>query len=146
MNLFDEVAAGLPELRAEMERGMVDSCLIERQRVDVNGNPVRSMDPTTLEYTDAWDEVYSGRCRVQRFRGQGLSDVMAGGAEFGKAFLQLQVPIAVVGVRPGDRVAFTAVGAVSDPALLSEVATVVDDLSKTHATKRTLMCEVVTPT
>lgn len=141
--IADDIAAALPELRAHAESMMVDSCLITRQRLDPNGEPVRTMDPDTLELTYVWDEVYAGKCRVQRFRGQGLSDVMAGEVEFGKAYLQLQVPIAVLGVRPKDRVTFTAVGAISDPALLSEVATVVDDLSKTHATKRTLMCEVV---
>lgn len=141
--LHDDIAAALPELRAHAESMMVDACLIERRRVDTNGEPVRVMDPVTLEYTDVWDEVYSGRCRVQRFRGQGLSDVLAGEVEFGKAYLQLQVPLAVLGVRPKDRATVTAVHAISDPALLSEVATVMDDMSKTHATKRTLMCEVV---
>ena len=142
--LHDDIAAALPELRAHAESMMVDTVLIERQRVDEDGNPVRSMDPTTLEYTFVWDEVYAGKGRVQRFRGQGLSDVVVGGTEFGKASMQVQVPITVLGVRPKDRVTVTAVAPISDPALLSEVATVVDDLSKTHATKRTLMCEVVT--
>ena len=142
--LADDIAAALPGLRAQAEAMMVDTCLIERQRVDVNGDPVRVMDPDTLAYTYVWDEVYAGKARAQRFRGQGLSDMVVGAVEFGKASLQVQVPIAVAGVRPGDRVTFTAVGAISDPALLSEVATVVDDLSKTHATKRTLICEEVT--
>lgn len=143
--LGDAVNATLPLLRAQAESLMVDTVLIDRQRLDANGDPIRTMDPETLELTYVWDEVYSGPARVQRFHGQGMSDVLAGEFEFGKAFLMLQVPIAVVGPRPKDRITVTAVAAISDPALAGETATVVDDLSKTHATKRTLMCEGVAP-
>lgn len=122
---------------------MVDTCTVERVRLDENKEPVREMDPVTLEVSEVWDVVHSGRCRSQRFRGQGLSDVVVGGVEFGKSSLMMQLPISALGVARGDRVTVTAVGAVSDPALVGVVATVVADVSKTHATKRTLMCEVV---
>ena len=138
--LFDDVAAALPGLRAEAERGMVDAVTIERQRVDGNGDPVTDLDPETLAEVPVFDAVHSGKARVQRGISQGHEPV-SGGVEFGVYRLEVQLPIAVVGVRPGDRVTVTA--ATFDPDLVGKVATVRAVPDKTHATKRSLMCEEV---
>lgn len=138
-----DIAAALPELREHAHSLMIDSCRIDRKRLDENGDPVREMDPVTLEYADVWDEVHAGKCRVQRFRGQGLADVVVGGYEFGKTSLMIQLPVSVVGIRRQDRVTVTNLDPLSDPALAGVVAAVQDDLTKTHAVKRTLMCEEV---
>ena len=50
--IHDDIAAALPELRAHAESLMVDSCTITRRRLDGDGEPVREMDPVTLELTN----------------------------------------------------------------------------------------------
>ena len=135
--LGDDIAAVLPELRAHAESMMVDECTIERP----DGT---TLDPVTLEQVDTFAPVLTGqRCRVQRYSGQGRNDSIIGGVEFGDAVLLLQLPLSALGVKRGDRVRITAVAPISDPALLGVTATVKADATKTHATKRTLMCEEV---
>lgn len=143
--IHDDIAAALPELRAHAESLMVDSCTITRRRLDESGEPVREMDPDTLELTDVWDEVYSGRCRVQRPGAVMVGrEPVVGGAEYSVETVHVQVPLAALGVKTDDRVTITAVGAISDPENLGLVASVRTNQHKTHATKRTLVCEEVT--
>ena len=143
--LHDDIAAALPELRAHAESLMVDSCTITRRRLDENGEPVREMDPVTLELTDAWDEVYAGRCRVQRPGAVMVGrEPVVGGVEYNVETVHVQVPLTVLGVKADDRVTITAVGSVSDPDSVGMVLSVRVNQHKTHATKRTLVCEEVT--
>lgn len=143
--IHDDIAAALPELRAHAESLMVDSCTITRRRLDESGEPVREMDPDTLELTDVWDEVYSGRCRVQRPGAVMVGrEPVVGGVEYSVETVHVQVPLAALGVKTDDRVTITAVGATSDPENLGLVASVRTNQHKTHATKRTLVCEEVT--
>lgn len=143
--IHDDIAAALPELRAHAESLMVDSCAIVRRRLDEDGEPVREMDPDTLEYADVWDEVYAGRCRVQRPGAVMVGrEPVVGGVEFNVETVHVQVPLAALGVKADDRVTITAVGATSDPENLGLVASVRTNQHKTHATKRTLVCEEVT--
>lgn len=142
--IHDDIAAALPELRAHAESLMVDSCTITRRRLDEAGEPVREMDPVTLEYTDVWDEVASTSARVQRTESQEQEPVV-GDIEHGVERLTVQTPLTVSGVKRGDRVTVTAVGPLSDPDLLGMVATVKANLTKTHATMLRLACEVVAP-
>lgn len=143
--IHDDIAAALPELRAHAESLMVDSCTIARRRLDESGEPVRDMDPVTLELTDVWDEVYSGRCRVQRPGAVMVGrEPVVGGVEYSVETVHVQVPLAALGVKADDRVTITAVGAISDPENLGLVASVRTNQHKTHATKRTLVCEEVT--
>lgn len=142
--IADDIATALPELRAHAESLMVDSCAIVRRRLDEDGLPVREMDPDTLELTDVWDEVYSGRCRVQRPGAVMVGrEPVVGGAEYSVETVHVQVPLAALGVKADDRVTITAVGAISDPENLGLVASVRTNQHKTHATKRTLVCEEV---
>ena len=138
MSLGDDLAAALPELRAQAESMMRDTVLVER----ANGGFTR--DPVTLEDTPTFDSVYSGSGRVQRSGQLSPHETVAGEVEFGVNALMVQLPLSAVGIRKGDRVTVTSVGPVSDPDLLDMVATVQANLSKSHATKRTLVCEEVT--
>lgn len=143
--IHDDIAAALPELRAHALSLMVDSCTIARRRLDGNGEPVREMDPVTLELTDVWDEVYAGRCRVQRPGAVMVGrEPVVGGVEYSVETVHVQVPLTVLGVKADDRVTVTAVGAISDPDSLGMVLSVRVNQHKTHATKRTLVCEEVT--
>lgn len=142
--LADDIAAALPELRAHAESLMVDSCAIARRRLDEDGVPVREMDPVTLELADAWDEVYAGRCRVQRPGAVMVGrEPVVGGAEYNVETVHVQVPLSVLGVKADDRVTVTAVGAISDPDSVGMVLSVRVNQHKTHATKRVLVCEEV---
>lgn len=143
--IHDAIAAALPELRAHAESLMVDSCTIARRRLDEDGEPVREMDPETLELTDVWDEVYAGKCRVQRPGAVMVGrEPVVGGVEYNVETVHVQVPLTVLGVKADDRVAITAVGAISDPDSAGMVLSVRVNQHKTHATKRTLVCEEVT--
>ena len=142
--LHDDIAAALPELRAHALSLMVDSCTITRRRLDEDGEPVREMDPVTLELADAWDEVYAGRCRVQRPGAVMVGrEPVVGGAEYNVETVHVQVPLSVLGVKADDRVTVTAVGAISDPDSVGMVLSVRVNQHKTHATKRVLVCEEV---
>lgn len=137
--------AAVRSRRRAADRIMVDSCTITRRRLDESGEPVRDMDPVTLELTDVWDEVYAGSCRVQRPGAVMVGrEPVVGGVEFNVETVHVQVPIAALGVKTDDRVTITAVGATSDPENLGLVASVRTNQHKTHATKRTLVCEEVT--
>lgn len=143
--IHDAIAAALPELRAHALSLMVDSCAITRRRLDESGEPVRDMDPVTLELTDVWDEVYTGRCRVQRPGAVMVGrEPVVGGVEYSVETVHVQVPMTVLGVKADDRVTITATGAISDPDSVGMVLSVRVNQHKTHATKRTLVCEEVT--
>lgn len=136
--------AALRSRRREALRLMVDSCAITRRRIGEDGLPVREMDPVTLELTDVWDEVYAGRCRVQRPGAVMVGrEPVVGGVEYNVETVHVQVPLTVLGVKADDRVAITAVGAISDPDSAGMVLSVRVNQHKTHATKRTLVCEEV---
>lgn len=139
--LGDAIGGTLPLLRAQAESLMQDTCRIDRQRVDENGDPVRDMDPVTLELTEVWDEVHSGPCRAQRRDVSSSPEQVAGEFEFEVSPLEMQLPIAAVGIKRMDRVTITA--ATFDPELVGVVATVLTSRAKTHATKRELICKVV---
>lgn len=137
--------AALRSRRREALRLMVDSCAITRRRIGEDGLPVREMDPVTLELTDVWDEVYAGRCRVQRPGAVMVGrEPVVGGVEYSVETVHVQVPMTVLGVKADDRVTITATGAISDPDSVGMVLSVRVNQHKTHATKRTLVCEEVT--
>lgn len=143
--IHDDIAAALPELRAHAESLMVDSCTITRRRLDEAGEPVREMDPVTLELTDVWDEVWAGKCRVQRPGAVMVGrEPVVGGVEYNVETVHVQVPLTVLGVKADDRVTITTVGAISDPDGVGMALSVRVNQHKTHATKRTLVCEEVT--
>ena len=133
----DDLAAALPELRAQAESLMVDTCT------------VTFVDGTT------WDEdsgtsvpnvvtVYSGKCRVQRSGAMSPRESStATGYEVGIDAIVAQLPLSATGLKRGHTLTVDAVGSISDPDLVGVKATVQSNLAKTHATKRTLVCEEV---
>lgn len=135
--LGDSIAAALPELRAHAESLMVDTVLIEADTGDVTS------DPVTLEDVPVYAEVYAGMGRIQRTGALSSRDDVTGDFEFGVDAVLVQVPLSATGVKRGHRVTVTALGPQSDPDLLGLVATVQANLTKTHPTKRTLVCEEV---
>lgn len=139
--IHDDIARVLPELQAHAESMMVDTCTISRRVLDENGEPVRVMDPETLAYEDSWETVYEGKARVQRASTSSDHPASAGDFQYGIEPVELQLPISAAGVRRGDRVTVTS--STFDPDLLGVVATVRVNLTKTHSTKRTLICEEV---
>ena len=141
--IHDDIARVLPELQAHAESMMVDACRIERRAVDENGEPVRVMDPETLAYVDSWETVYEGKARVQRPGTTSDHAADAGEFQYGVESVLVQLPLSVTGVKRSHRATVTAIGPLSDPDLLGLVATVRANLTKTHPTKRTLVCEEV---
>ena len=115
---------------------MRDTVLVERQ---TGTTP----DTVTLEEVGTWATVHTGSARVQR-PGTQPSETVAGEIEFGVATVLVQLPLSVTGIKRNDRVTVTALGPDSDPDLLDLVATVKANLTKSHPTKRTLVCEEVT--
>lgn len=135
--LGDDIAAELPYLRAEAESLMVDTLLVEV----LTGNT--TTDPVTLAEVPEWAEVYAGPGRIQRPGALSPREQVSGAYEFGVKSLLAQLPLSAVGIERGMRVTVTAVGPLTDLDLLDVVATVQANLSKTHPTKRTLVCEEV---
>ena len=134
--LADAIREVLPVLRAEAEAMMVDSCTVTR----ADGGT--QMDPVTLEEVPTSTTVWSGKCRVQR--SGALSPREASGAagfEFGIDSILVQLPVSATGIKRGD--VLTVTDANGDPDLLNVKATVQANMAKTHATKRTLVCEEV---
>lgn len=132
MSVASIVARG----RRAAEALMVDTVTVERQ----TGT---TMDPNTLAEVPVLTEIYEGRGRVQRPGGSAARDDVSGATEFGLSTVLVQLPLSATGVLRGDRVSVTAIGATTDPDLFGLVATVQTNLTKTHPTKRTLVCEEV---
>lgn len=124
--------------QAAAERLMQDTGRIRRP----NGT---TLDATTLAQVPAYTNIWTGPCRVQRSGALSPSNSAAGGYEFGIKSVIAQLPIASTGMRRGDVFDVTAIGPVTDPTLVGLTATIEADLSKSHATKRTLVCEEVSP-
>jgi hypothetical protein len=123
--------------RKRAEALMVDTVRVERE----SGT---TLDPDTLEEVPAYTTVYEGKARVQRAAGLTTQDRVVGGYEVGVGTLLAQLPLSALGVKRGDRFTVAAVDPVTDPDLLGVTATVQANLTKTHPTKRTLICEEVT--
>jgi hypothetical protein len=134
--LGDDVAAELPRFRAQAESLMVDTVTVERP----DGTTI---DPDTLAEVVAFVEVYAGKARIQRPGALSPQDIVAGGYEFDERSVLAQLPLTATGIASADRLTVTAVGPLTDPDLDGLVATVQANLTKTHPTKRTLVCEEV---
>ena len=140
MSLGNDLAAALPELRAQAESMMLDTCVI----TDGAG------EPTWDEASGSWvhapgGTLYEGKCRVT------MQDLQPGTAEAGDATYvvsrpRVDLPISSPGPFPvGAVVTFTALGPATDPALLTSALKVVQETSKkSYATARRLACVEVT--
>ena len=130
-----DVAATLPELRAQAESLMVDACIIDR----LTGQS--APDPTTGVVAPTYGAAfYTGRCRLQDAV-TASDSANAGEHEFTVLGRILQLPVDATAYRVGDRVRITA--SALDPALVGSVLSVRSWKPKSHATMRRLICEEV---
>jgi hypothetical protein len=124
--------------RIAAETLMRDTCAVTR------ATGATAIDPVTLAEVPVTEAVWSGACRIQRSGALSPREVSgAAGYEFGIDSVLAQLPIDATGIRRGDVLEVTAVGDVTDPDVLGIKATVQANLAKSHATKRTLICEEV---
>lgn len=138
-SLGEALSVALPELQRHAESMMLDTCIVDRK----TGTTQSSTPPFGAIDTYS-DPLYEGKCRVQRLGGAvGGGEPVTGEAEFGVQTVHFQLPLSAAGIKRGDRMRVTALGS-SDPDLLGLTATVQANLTKTHPTKRTLVCEEVT--
>ena len=134
--IADDIAAFLPQMRAQAESLMVDACTIKRQTGEVT-NP----DPP-FDVTPTYQTVYTGKCRVQSSTTQGTQNPEAGGREWTLQAYVVQLPIEGSGdIEPGDIVTVTAASLDAD--LVGREFTVAQNPPKTHATMRRLQVEEV---
>lgn len=126
-------ASVLARGRSAAESGMVDTCRIETRTGETT-------DPFSGAVTGQYSSFYEGKCRFQQTQAQ------AEQRDTGEAYLllqnvELQLPISVTGVQPGDRV---TVLTSRDEDLVDRVLVVRDLAYKTDATSRRLRVQEVT--
>ena len=131
--LADDIAAVLPELRAQAESMMVDACKVEY----VNGS---AWDEGAGASVPTYAARYEGKCRVQTTLTEpGAAD--AGEREWTVESFTVSLPMSATGFTVGDRVTVTA--AAFDPDLVNRVFSVTGLAYKTHMTARRLRVEEV---
>jgi len=112
------------------ERLMVDACVIRR----VTG---QSRDDESGTVTDTLIDVYAGKCRVQQRQETSASPVNSGEDYVLLLSVELQLPLAVVGLEVSDQVEITQ----SRDADLPGRRFLIRSLAhKTHATARRVQC------
>lgn len=129
MTLGRDIAAALPNLRAQAESRMVDECII-------NGEPVRVWNPEKLDYDLTPTVVYTGKCRV-RLAGTQATQGEQAGQLFVEQGATLSLPFSEptsADVRKDHVVTITA--SESDPGLVGAKYTIEARLRQTHATAR----------
>lgn len=117
--------------RAAAERGMVDECTIRRATGTVT-------DPDTGRVTPTYEQIYTGKCRVQQQQVQARA-VEPGEAHLLMLRLEVHLPMSVTGVAAGDEVVITS--SAHDPDLVDRVFLVRELAHKSHATARRLGVE-----
>lgn len=135
----DDVAAALPELRAQAVSAMRDTVLVETATGEV------VVDPVTNEVIPEFSTVYAGACRIIRTDFKDFSK-SAGEAVFDAADVKLATPITAEtgAIRNGDRATITAVDPVTgDPANVGRVFTVQRDPARTYPVERRFSCQEV---
>lgn len=114
---------------------MVDTCTIRRR----SG---QTQDPDTGVVTPTYTILYSGqKCRVQS-RGYWGQRTDVGQNDLILLQLEVQLPIAVTGLRVHDEITVTA--SVHDPDLVNRRFVLKDEMHKSHATSRRVMCTEIT--
>ena len=133
----DDVAAALPELRAQAESAMRDTVLVET----VTGSDLNDDN----EVVETYGTVYAGKCRILPTDFKDFEKA-AGEAVFDSADSKLALPITAESgaVRNGDRATITTVDPVTgDPANVGRVFTVQRDPARTYPVERRFTCTEV---
>lgn len=110
---------------------MVDACTIDRR----TGEPT---DPDTGVITPVYEQVYTGRCRIQS-RNTATTSPTSGQQRVDLLTLEVQLPMSVTGLAVSDLVTVTT--SVHDPDLPGRVFRVANLMHKTHATARRVQLE-----
>lgn len=87
--------------RKAAERLMVDTCTVKR----ATGT---ATNPTTGAVTPTYTTIYTGKCRLQQFRGSFPETPDAGEARFTLAPFEVHVPTSATGIKTNDLVEVTA--------------------------------------
>jgi hypothetical protein len=118
--------------RRAIERRMVDACTI--RRADAGG----TTDPDTGYPTQAYTELYAGKCRVQQSQTQAQQQDV-GEDNLLLLRLEVQLPVAgTEGLAVGDEITMTA--AVNDADLVGRVFLIHDLAHATEKTSRRVQC------
>ena len=125
-------------------RRWAEALMVDTLVVDVPTGGTTTNPNTLAEVPIYGAPIYNGPGRIQRSGAMSPRDNVAGGFEFGVGTPIAQLPLSATGIPKGARVTVAAIGDTTDPDLLGLVATVQANLTKTHPTKRTLVCEEVT--
>lgn len=132
--LAHDIAAALPQLRAEAEARMVDACRLAHPATEP------TFDPDTGEWDPGTTTVYyEGPCEVQSSDSLTVRTVEAGEEVVTVHRVTLKVPVAVTGVEIGDTAEITA--SVFDPDLVGAAFRVTSGHEKSYATARRLRVE-----
>lgn len=123
MDLGSELADVLPEMRADAESLMRDTCTVTREDPDAPVDEVTGVRPRV--------EVYAGRCKVQGLDPQEQTPE-AGGHDYTVQRYRVDVPVAAYTPAVGD--VATIDTAELDPNLAGRSYRVVALLHKTYAT------------
>ena len=136
MSLADDIAAVLPQMRAEAESRMLDACLITRPGAD----PV--WDDATGSYLPAAPvTVYAGKCRL-RNANPAPQNADAGEAAWAVDQVVLSLPLdGTAAVTDGCTATITA--CLNDPGMVGLVLTVQAGHFQTDSTARRVPCQVV---
>jgi hypothetical protein len=146
VSLGQDIAAALPELRAQAESLMQDACTIT-----VPGEGRGPWNDETGTYDPpAPVTLYSGKCRVRQPNTSG-NTADAGEATFSVSDRIVSIPLSgsgyasgVVGIPVHATVTMTAVSPVGDPAMVGKAFTYLSPASQqTHPTARRMRCKEV---
>jgi hypothetical protein len=97
----DDLAAALPELQAQAESRMLDTCTIVRPG-DVTTDPLTGqVDPTDTP-------VYSGRCELRATTALIARDEESATSQVTAQTFTLKVPVGAPALMPGDLARFSA--------------------------------------
>lgn len=133
MSRASVLAAG----RRAAEAGMVDACVIRRITSTVT-------DPDTAQVTPEYEQLYTGRCRVQVVAQMAATGRAVGDQDIAQLWATVQLPVAgTEGLRERDQVLITASAHDSD--LVGRVLTIHETHHKTEATARRVGVRERTP-
>lgn len=134
MSLGADIAAALPELRAEAESMQTVAGRLVRM------GPPGSPDPVTGLMTRAETVIYDGTARIKPLSRVTDRSVTAGEARDSTGIYVLSLPVSVTGAKPGD-IWKTSDVALTD--LAADVLRVVEVEDGTEQTAKRLTCELV---
>lgn len=127
-------ASVLARARAFAQGGFIDTCRITRR---TNG----TVDENTGRIAQPVQVLYEGVCRVQNQRAQSRAEEVGEDRPL-LLPLEIQLPMAVTGLRVGDDVAITA--SVNDADLVGRTFQIRDPAHKSEASARRIRVEEVT--